>query len=94
MDREQDAIDQKNIADAKVEEKDRLQSEAESASLAEVTEAESAARKDWYEKVAAQRRLKRESKRESESLGGGVPDEGRRDGDRRDGSQSDGDGGQ
>jgi len=86
--REQDAIDLKNASDAKLDETNRLQSEAESASQAEVVQAESAAKKDWYEKLAAQRRLKRESKRESESLGGGVPDDGRRDGDRHDGDGS------
>jgi hypothetical protein len=71
--RTQDAIDAGNSAEARLEEQNQLQDQAESASLAEEAQAEAAARKAWYSVIAKQKRLKRNAERESESLGGGVP---------------------
>jgi hypothetical protein len=87
--RQKDAADANNAAQAKLGEEQGRQDAAEAASRAEEERAEAAARKAWHEQLEPQKRLKKNAKRESESIGGGDRDEHakgeHRDDERRDG---------
>jgi hypothetical protein len=85
LDRTQDALDAGNRAQAALDEQNQIQDEAMRASAAQEAQAEAAARKSWYGRLAEQKRLKRKAERESGSLGGGSVDGDRRDGDRQEG---------
>ena len=89
--RQQDAAEARSLSEAKLgEERARIE-EGEASSRAQEAAAEAAARKTWHERLEEERRLKKNARRESESLGGGVPDANHRDGGDDDRDHRDGD---